>query len=432
MNSAGTSPADSVNYIPRIPKSNRMKRYNSWPNLKTSDVIINSSQKKSVESVGSSSNEAVSAVSHFIDKKTNLQNGSGGDAKLLKKIREDLKTKHLEVVQKTNSSTQTVEYWPPAYEAMFYTMFGEEMQRKQSHEEKITTTTTTTTTVTTTFSPNELIDKYIQTSLKRKNSSDYRDHIELLSIQLQFERHRREIHAERNRRLLGKSRQIKGLEQSNATLTDQVQRLAAEIKSLNQTLIDNRGHHQVHVRNLEDQVNFYAKKLAEEADKNKQLQREKDHLQMQLNDEQTLKKQALCEVDRLSAENFDLKNLYEDSRLEAERGKKHFEQLKKLEAEMIIFNEARLKCQQQMEELEAKRAANIELQYIMQAYTQETQDIKRALELKSSQVDGFKTRMSDYEQQLQKKDASITEQKRMIKTVKDVYEEKFKVSYVRA
>lgn len=430
--SAGTSPNDSVNYMPRIPKSNRLKRYNSWPNLRSADTIINSSkmEKKNEQSssVGSSSNEAVSAVSHFIEKKN-------GANVFMKKIREDLKTKPLEVVQKVSNSTQTVEYWPSAYEAMFYTIFGEEMRRKQ-HEETTTITTTTTTTVTksstttesSTLSPNEMIDKYIQTSLKRKSSNDYRDHIELLSIQLQFEKHRREIHAERNRRLLGKSRQIKGLEQSNATLMDQVQRLAAEIQSLNRASAENRGHHQMHIKNLEERSNFYAKKHAEEVEKNKQLQRDKDLLQMQLDDELAMKKQALCKIDTLCAENFDLKNLYEDARIEAERGKQCREHLHKLEAELIIFNEARLKCQQQMEELEAKRAVNIELKYISQGYSQELQDMKRMLEIKTSQIDGFKARLGDYEQQIQKKDASITEQKRLIKNIKDAYEEKFKVN----
>lgn len=441
--SAGTSPADSVNYMPRIPKSNRLKRYNSWPNLRTADTIINSSkmEKKNESehqqssSVGSSSNEAVSAVSHFIEKKP-AQNGANG-ANIFKQIKEDLITKPLEVVQKMSSSTQTVEYWPSAYEAMFYTIFGEEMRRKHEETTTILSTTTTTTTVTkscdttnSNLSPNEMIDKYIQTSLKRKSSNDYRDHIELLSIQLQFEKHRREIHAERNRRLLGKSRQIKGLEQSNSTLQNQVQGLAAEIQSLNRASAENRSHHQMQIKSLDERSNFYAKKLAEEVEKNKQLQREKDLLQMKLDEESHLRKKALCKNDLLFAENFDLKNLYEGANVEAERGKMYREQLKKLESELIIFNEARLKCQQQMEELEGKRAGNIELEYIVQSYSQEIQDTKRMLEIKTSQIDGYKARLGDYEQQIQKKDVSITDQKRLLKSIKDAHEEKFKVNFI--
>lgn len=449
--SAGTSPADSINYMPRIPSSFRLKRYNSWPNLKSSDVVINSSKldkQTDSEHQQSSSDEAVSAVSHF--KKKTSQNGdlsSTRNGSIFRKIREDLKSKPLEVVQKVTSGTQTIEYWPSAYETMFYNIFGEEMKKKHGHGDVVLTestirTTTTTATSTTTItksstdavsqqlnvtSPNEMIDQYIQTSLKRKNSNDYRDHIELLAIQLQFEKHRREIHAERNRRLLGKSRQIRGLEQSNANLSDQVARLSAEINMLNQRSLEIRSIHQSNLRQLEDNVGFWAKKCSEEVEKNKQLHREKDILQMQLDDETNLKKQALFKIDKLSAENFDLKNLYEDAKVEAERGKQYRDQLKKLESDIIIFNEARLKCQQQMEELNAMKARDMEMEYIEQSYTQELMEMKRILDSKASQIDGFKSRISDYEQQIQKKDTSITDQKRLIKSIKDVYEEKFRV-----
>lgn len=42
--------------------------------------------------------------------------------------------------------------------------------------------------------------------------------IQLMQIQLQFERQRREVHAERNRRLSGKSRESRALQECNATL----------------------------------------------------------------------------------------------------------------------------------------------------------------------------------------------------------------------
>lgn len=45
-----------------------------------------------------------------------------------------------------------------------------------------------------------------------------KEQLTLLNIQLQFERHRREAHAERNRRLLGKSRSNRALEEHNSAL----------------------------------------------------------------------------------------------------------------------------------------------------------------------------------------------------------------------
>lgn len=42
--------------------------------------------------------------------------------------------------------------------------------------------------------------------------------LKLMFLQLQFERYRREVHAERNRRLAGKSRSIKALDEHNLAL----------------------------------------------------------------------------------------------------------------------------------------------------------------------------------------------------------------------
>jgi tuberous sclerosis protein 1 len=46
--------------------------------------------------------------------------------------------------------------------------------------------------------------------------------LHLLQLQLQFERNRREVHAERNRRLAGKSRSNRALEEHNVALVSTV------------------------------------------------------------------------------------------------------------------------------------------------------------------------------------------------------------------
>ena len=273
-----------------------------------------------------------------------------------------------------------------------------------------------------------MLDQYIQVSLKRKNSNDYRDHIELLAIQLQFEKHRREIHAERNRRLLGKSRQIRGLEQNNVTLTDQVQRLSAEITNLTKKATETRNLHQLELQQRKEDINLLAKKCNAEIERNKQLQREKESLQLRLEDEMLLKRQSLQKNDILTAELFDVKHLLEAANEEASLGREYKQQLVKLESEMIIFNDARLKCQQKMEELNSLKARDVEADFMAESYMQELHEMKRILELKASQLDGYRSRVNDLEHQVMKKDSMIAEQKRMITMIKDVHEEKFRVS----
>jgi len=74
----------------------------------------------------------------------------------------------------------------------------------------------------------DLIEKYVRTSaivLNHRRTADstndvklLKDQISLLALQLQFERSRREVHAERNRRLLGNSRNGRAVDEQNSAL----------------------------------------------------------------------------------------------------------------------------------------------------------------------------------------------------------------------
>lgn len=443
--SAGTSPADTTSYMPRAASSQRLKRYNSWPNLISSDVVIDSTKSKEAngkQPSSSPSDEAISAVSHF---KKNDQNGNATNENLYKKIRDDLKAKPFEKVQKVSKATSTLDRWPAmnAYEILFYdTMASDEMKRKKS-EEVVTTIMTTTTTTTSMavskspvivqqqpqcLSPNEMLDQFIQVSLKRKNSTEHKDHIELLALQLQFEKHRREIHAERNRRLLGKSRQVRGLEQSNQTLSDQLTRLSTDITNLNKKATDANNLHQVKLIKCQEETRLFSKRCNEECEKNKQLNREKESLQMRLEEEQLLKRQSMQKNDNLTAEIFDLKNLLEAANEKARRGEEYRQQLVKLEAEMIIFNDARVKCQQRMEELNSLKARDVEINNLVETCSQNIQKAKQTVELDRAELDVYRTRVYDLEQQTKHKDKAFAEQKRLIQSIQDTHDEKFRVS----
>lgn len=66
------------------------------------------------------------------------------------------------------------------------------------------------------IAPNEILDKIIESAIAKKNAFNakdmeeyYKNHILLLSYQLNFERHEREMTAERNRRLFGSDKDYK-------------------------------------------------------------------------------------------------------------------------------------------------------------------------------------------------------------------------------
>jgi tuberous sclerosis 1 len=325
-----------------------------------------------------------------------------------------------------------------AYDNLFYDAFlSDDLKRKQTNGVTVTTTLTTTTTITDhsqvyhkphNLTTSEMLDQYIQASLRKMKSNDYKDHLELLAIQLQFEKYRREIHAERNRRLLGKSRQIRGLEQSNETMSDQVARLSTEITNLNKKAAETRNEHQMQLQKSQNDIKMLSKKCNEEMEKNRQLQREKDLLQKKFDEEHQMCRTYSQINDDMSARIFDLNNLLAAAQEEAQRGKEYRQQLVKLQAEMIIFNDARVKCKQQMEELNSLKARDEEAEGMYKRYSYEIADTRKKLEMKTSQNDSYRSKICDLEQQLSKKESSIREHKILNMTMIRAYDEKFKVN----
>ena len=76
--------------------------------------------------------------------------------------------------------------------------------------------------------PYEILDRYIQAAYdkatpkddRKSNNSDQvlKDEVALLHNQLLYERHRREVLGLRNRRLLGKTKSSRALEEQNTSL----------------------------------------------------------------------------------------------------------------------------------------------------------------------------------------------------------------------
>lgn len=441
--SAGTSPAD-VSYMTRFRSNNRMQRFNSCPNLKdiNNEIEITSSRSKNGDLNGNSSSpsdEALSTASHF-KKYTKKDKKS-----LFKEIRENLNSKLLEV-QKSDSATQTIGMWPQAYEIMFFDLFSEEnqnqpVQNNSSVTTMITHTSTTTTTTTVTkqqqnlgpvdiasVTPSDIVEHYIQAALKRKSSNDMKDNVELLGMALQYEKYRREIHAERNRRLLPKCRQIRQLEQSNITLSEQVKRLTEEIAEHNRVSSEMRLRFLKELEEIKKEKTKQNDLWKKDRDINQVLKRERNSLQYQLEEEVNKKKQLSDQIQLLDKQIFDLKNDLDKANQEAEIGRQCKEELNRMQCEMILLNEAKIKCAQKLSDTDSMRAREQEFEYEMDHYVAETSDLKNKLDTKSSQAESMRARIQDLEQQVQKRDSAFTEQKRLLQLVKDQYEDKFNVS----
>ncbi|XP_058813039.1 hamartin isoform X2 [Topomyia yanbarensis] len=462
--STGTSPADTSSYMIKngtgisVTRSSagetrrKHQRRHSLPDLKKYSLrvdpktLVGERQDLTlVEANGDSSSgsspseeEAISAATHF-NKKQEQKNIRRNQA-LFQEIRKNL-TSVIGIhrggqngvpssSQLVSSGTQTIESYPQPYEQIVYGILQEEMKYKSDIAMKRLQERSDSENKP---DPNLMLDKYIELCVKKRLASGdarrteelYRDHITLLNLQLQYEKHRREIHAERNRRLLGKSRVIRGLEQNNETLKDQVSRLTKEISSLNTELAALRRKTNSDWTKSSTEVIELKERHTAEIQKNQDLQKKIKELEVSLTDESRARKEQTVAIEQARGELFDLRNEMQQALFKADLGQQYRDELTRLQCELILMGEIQLKCKEHLAKLDNMKARDAEIAMIQETYQDEVKDLRFSLEMKSAQLDSTKERLAELEQQLLKRDETITLQKRMLKTVKEEHKEQF-------
>lgn len=336
-------------------------------------------------------------VRNNINNNNNIKNNTQKlNERLLKEIRNDLlKNKNILNVGRKSIATQTLELWPKLeLENLFNKTMHDEMKMKIFQHQQYQQQLQQQQELCIRESPSKMLDKYIEISVNSTNNNNnrklisstsvgnnsnngsnsntyYDQKIKLLNLQLQFEKHRREIHAERNRRLLGKSRTMRALEQYNVTLKDQVELLSKEITNLNSQLTDRRKKQ----NQIEDEYmkeNKMCKlKYQSESDDNKQLRATIATLQMRLVEETKQRMTTNHEIDVLRGELFDLKNDMRQALYQAELGQQYRDETTRLQSEMILMGEIQSKCKDKLSELNSLKTRDAEIQLIQESYSEE-------------------------------------------------------------
>uniref|UniRef100_A0A1B0DI92 Uncharacterized protein n=1 Tax=Phlebotomus papatasi TaxID=29031 RepID=A0A1B0DI92_PHLPP len=259
--SAGTSPAEVA--ACGMVGGRVMKRSRSWPDIRRS------TPPKPPQQNG----EGI-----FVKAEPRQQN-------IRKPLRE---LGRMEIVERMDRDTQTIEQWPLAYEHLFINLLSETNKVKQNQENSVESK-----------SPYSMLDRYIELSISKKQAMDtrdqvsmYRDQIQLLTLQLQYERHRREVHAERNRRLLGRNRTNLALELQNETLRKQMMQLGQDYSILQTTLNNSRQHFNKREQELHKDCNTWKLKYNKEVEETKQLRQRIESLENRLADEMKQRQEA--------------------------------------------------------------------------------------------------------------------------------------------
>lgn len=358
------------------------------------------------DSSSPSGEEAISAATHFQKKSAP------------KSISKAVLLKRLEDSRHRTCETQTIQQLSEVYEYFLLELFAEDNKLRSSVDCK-------------TPRPYEILDQYIERTISSTNDSTnrevmLRDQIQLLQLQLHYERYRREIHAERNRRLLGKSRTVRSLEMDNVRLKDQLKELQDQVEKLNIQLKESRENFNRNEHKLLNELNECKSNFQKKLEENNQLRAANDNLQRRLSEENTSKKEINLEIDALRGSLFDTRNDLQQAQYQAELGMQYKQELTRLQTDFMVMGEIQLKCRDKLADLENSKARDEEINQIQEVYNEETRELRSLLDTKSGQLEALRNQVSDLQISLSHKENAFTEQKRALKSVKEEYEEKFK------
>ncbi|XP_033175305.1 tuberous sclerosis 1 protein hamartin isoform X4 [Bombus vancouverensis nearcticus] len=244
--------------------------------------------------------------------------------------------------------------------------------------------------------------------------------LQLMQMQLQFERQRREVHAERNRRLLGKLRDSRALEEHNYALTDRLKIMEKEVESLKTELERNKREACQAEDQYKDALHHWQTKCVEEQRQNQILKDRLESVEVKLKNEQ--KKVADCEqrIQSTEASLFDAGHQLRVALKAANRSKELERTLDTVQKKFLLLAEAQTKLQESTGGLSPMTKQ--EVTQIQKSYAEELTNLRRQLESRISLVEALKIRLTELENKEARKEAQLVELQRLLQETKDQHE----------
>ncbi|XP_043248738.1 hamartin [Colletes gigas] len=244
--------------------------------------------------------------------------------------------------------------------------------------------------------------------------------LQLMQIQLQFERQRREVHAERNRRLLGKLRDSRALEEHNSALTNRLKIMEKEVEGLKAELEHNKRETCQAEQQYKEVLHHWQTKCVEEERNNQTLKELLESVEVELKNEQ--KKVVECEqqIRSTDASLFDAGHRLRVALKAADRSKELERTLDTVQKKFLLLGEAQAKLQESTGGVSPM--SKQEATQIQRSYTEELTNLRRQLESRTSLVEALKVRLSELESKDSRKEAQLVELQRLLQETKDQHE----------
>ncbi|KAK4025492.1 hypothetical protein OUZ56_014557 [Daphnia magna] len=291
------------------------------------------------------------------------------------------------------------------------------------------------------LAPSELLDRYIDaafrnherstTLLGKPNATEdvslLKGQVLMLQSQLQFERHRREVHAERNRRLLAKAKQGRLAEEELHTMRLQLVQAQNEMAAVRRDADTMRR-----LRNAAEAERAQAVLQFEERTK-KMLQELQDLSADRGQREQELfaaREEARSlrrEADRLHAQSFAVKAEMNDLRRQANESRRFQQDLKDSQYHLIAARETANLLQQQLMN-PSGALLKYEMEEMTRAYKEELKAHWEKLERERRQNEALTSKLADMEATAVRRETDISELKRLLQLVKEEHQQVMQVA----
>ena len=288
--------------------------------------------------------------------------------------------------------------------------------------------------------PYDILDNYIQHACDKvkyttlcnedgKQKKKAEDEISILKAELgmlhnqvQFERHRREMLGDRNRRLLGKTKSSQILEETNKALKDQLIMRESEITTLRDQLEQvRREKHEV-----EEERAANAKQRDKEIEKlvkeNGQLKQSNLELENQVIRQKRDETNARSEINKLQSALFKSKSEIDVLLGKAEGKVKAEAELVNLRKEVLLLGELLHRSREQMSKASFGESEQERLFRV--AYQNQISQMETALNSAKSEMEVARGRAQDLEAMVIKKDEVIAAQKVLHEKILEEYDAK--------
>nr|CAI5859943.1 unnamed protein product [Callosobruchus analis] len=273
----------------------------------------------------------------------------------------------------------------------------------------------------------DLLDRYVETAVytNDRNTVQYlKDQLQLVHQHLLFERHRREIHAYRNRRLLSDAKSTRLLEECNSALRDTVQLQEKYLDDLRGQLEKFKSDRLEEELKWNRTIQYWEEQCKILQEECKSLRTANESL---VRDFVELKKQCATSDSKLTQLQADLMDAIGEvnmARQQAKAGEKGRKELEQLSKELLMLGELQLKYQEKLEHLESKRMVEEELRLTKEAYKEEIRALNQHLESKVATLESYRNRMVELEHALEIKEDMVLAQKQLLSGLNEQHFEK--------